>query len=109
MVGLVRGPTEISCAPVEQDKVGAGGDARADSPSPGRVLSSSLLTWTTRVPAPTILLLPTGHPRAGHRSAQGRDGRQPGTHATHETRGTPKGCDEAPVGELPGLARDGPR
>jgi len=26
-----------------------------------------------------------------------------------ETRGTPKGRDEAPVGEPPGLARDGPR
>jgi len=27
----------------------------------------------------------------------------------HETRGTQKGRDEAPVGEPPGLARDGPR
>jgi len=85
MVVLVRGPTGIRCAPVEQDKVGRRGDARADSPSSRRIPSSSLLPWATRVPAPTSLLLPTGHPRAGNRSAPS-SGRTAVRHARHPTR-----------------------
>jgi len=69
MAGLVRGPAGIRCAPVEQDKVGGGGDARVDSPSPGRVPSPSLLPWTTHTPSPDDPPPPKDHPRAGNRSA----------------------------------------
>jgi len=85
MMGPVRGPTGIRCAPVEQDKVRGVGDPHMDSPYPGRVPSASLLPWKTRVPAPTILLLPTGHPRAGNRSAPS-SGRTAAGHARHPTR-----------------------
>jgi len=64
---------------------GGGGDTRADSPSPGRRPSSSLIPWTTRDPNPTILLLPTDHPRAGSRSAPG-----PGQTAAGHARYPPR-------------------
>ena len=66
MVGLVISPTGIRCAPVERDK---GGDSRADSPSPGRATSSTLLHWTTSPPRRGDPPPPKVHPRAGNRSA----------------------------------------
>jgi len=70
MVGLVRGPTGIRCAPGEQDRVGGGGgDARVDSPSPGRVPSSLLALWTTQTPSPENPPPPKDQLRAGNRSA----------------------------------------
>ena len=81
MMGLVLGPTGIRCAPVEQDK---GGDARADSPSPGRGPSSSL-SYPGR-PATQARRSSSSSPRTTHTRGAGRprdrDGRQTGTHAT---------------------------
>jgi len=81
-----------------------------DSPSPGRVPSSSLLPWTTRAPSPDDPPPPQGPPTRGEpvgpeTVTDGSRARTP----LHETHGTPKGRDEAPVGEPPGLARDDPR
>jgi len=109
MVGLVRGPTGIGCAPVEQDKVGGGGRTC------GLALTREctlLLALTLDNPRPSREDPPPPHgpPTRGESVGPeiGTDGSRART-PPQETRGTPKGRDEAPVGEPPGLARDGPR
>ena len=110
MVDLVRGPTGQRCAAVEQDRVGGGVDTRGDSPSPERAPSSSLLPRTTSAsktqrPSPPQVSRTRGE-LVGPESETGviRAPTPP-----HETHGRPKGPEMAPVGEPPGLARDGPR
>ena len=110
IVVLVSGPMGIMCAPENQDKVEGGGDARLDSPSPGRAPSSSLLPWTTRAQRRDDPPPPQGPHTRGELVGPKTEtdvvwARTP----PHETHGKRRGRDEAPVGEPPGLARDGPR
>jgi len=68
MVGLVRGPTGIRCAPVEQDKMG-GGTYVWTRPHPGVYPPPRSYPGQPSLQAPTTLLPPTVHPHAGNRSA----------------------------------------
>jgi len=110
MVGLVLGPTGIRCAPVEQDKVGGRG-GRACGLDLTRAWTLLLaLTLDDPRPKPDDPPPPHGPPTRGEAvgTGNGTDGSRTRT-LPPETRGTPKGRDEAPVGEPPELARDGPR
>ena len=82
MVGLVRGPTGIGCAPVEQDKVG-GRTHVWTRPHSGVYPPPRSYPGQPAPQARTTLHPP---PRSTHARGTGRprdrDGRKPGTHAT---------------------------
>jgi len=110
MVGLVRGPTRTRCAPVEQDKMGGGGERTCGLALTRACTLLLALTPDDPRPSPDDPPPPRGPPTRGAPVGPGigTDGTRART-PPPETRGTPKGRDEAPVGEPPGLARDGPR
>jgi len=108
MMGLVLGPTGIRCAPVEQDK--GGGRACGLALTRAWTLLLSLTRDDPRPKPDDPPSPPHGPPTRGAPVGPGigTDGRRART-LPPETTGTPKGRDEAPVGEPPELDRDGPR
>jgi len=107
MVGLVMGPTQLGDTVRISETRQGGGNSRADSPSPGRAPSSSLLPRTTCPPR-------HGHPKGSRTreepvSPETEMGVILAPTPPHETHETPTGRDKAPVGEPLVLAQDGPR
>jgi len=107
MVGLVMCPTGIRCATVERDN--GGGLTCGLSLTEARTLLFAL----TPDNEPTMTRPPSSP--QGPRTRGVPVGLETGAGVVraptppHETFGTPKGVDMAPVGEPPGLARDRPR